>query len=400
MNPSAADWILKFLSFFDEDQLNKSEIDEKKFYQLLRETGFIYGNSLRLIDSSIETSISLTEEEITKVNLFHSLVFYFYKENPDKDQADLIESLLEFYSVLGKDKTGFFSRFSFSRSPVNQLENIFSARLQEANSLLKNHHITLLTYAFLFVDVLTYKRWLKNPGAIQQVYKQLEDLVLNYCFFTLKSKRKKSKYDRLVIDLYETSSGLVMDETIDGSAKFLSELKALKKLNKTEKIYLLDLCVLTIWEDFKMDRREKQYIRQLLTILNLTQKDLENSMEQMKLFSEENFRTIRLFVYSSPVQQFYTQSSATVKKLISRNKDRLVQELQESGELVLLLGQSTTRELTAAEKKKVRDQLLDICKSIPSLAIFLLPGGSVLMPLLVKFIPRLLPSAFQDNRIE
>ena len=36
----------------------------------------------------------------------------------------------------------------------------------------------------------------------------------------------------------------------------------------------------------------------------------------------------------------------------------------------------------------------------PSLAIFILPGGALLLPLVVKFIPKLLPSAFDDNRIE
>ncbi|RZN76658.1 MAG: hypothetical protein EVB12_06305, partial [Winogradskyella sp.] len=39
-------------------------------------------------------------------------------------------------------------------------------------------------------------------------------------------------------------------------------------------------------------------------------------------------------------------------------------------------------------------------KSIPSLAIFMLPGGMLLLPLFVKFIPKLLPSAFDENRIE
>ncbi len=66
----------------------------------------------------------------------------------------------------------------------------------------------------------------------------------------------------------------------------------------------------------------------------------------------------------------------------------------------MLLGQSTYRDLNKAEKKQVKAQLLDICKSIPSLAIFMLPGGGVLLPLLIKFIPELLPSAFNDNRID
>ena len=67
---------------------------------------------------------------------------------------------------------------------------------------------------------------------------------------------------------------------------------------------------------------------------------------------------------------------------------------------MLLLGQSTLRDLNLEEKKKVKKQLLDICKTIPSLTIFIIPGGSLLLPLLIKLIPKLLPSAFNENRIE
>jgi hypothetical protein len=99
-------------------------------------------------------------------------------------------------------------------------------------------------------------------------------------------------------------------------------------------------------------------------------------------------------------QSFYNNSSKMVKKLITRNSKRLYQELKDSKELMVLLTQSTQRDLTRIEQKKVQEQLLDIFKSIPSLAIFLLPGGALLLPLVVKFIPKLLPSAFDENRIE
>jgi len=67
---------------------------------------------------------------------------------------------------------------------------------------------------------------------------------------------------------------------------------------------------------------------------------------------------------------------------------------------MILLGQSALRDLNPEEKSKVKQQLLDVCKTIPSLTIFLLPGGTILLPLLVKFIPKLLPSSFQDNIID
>jgi hypothetical protein len=75
----------------------------------------------------------------------------------------------------------------------------------------------------------------------------------------------------------------------------------------------------------------------------------------------------------------------------------LVKEIVQSKELMMLLAISTRRDLDEKEKKKIKKQILDICKTIPSLTIFLLPGGSLLLPLLIKFIPTMLPSSFNEN---
>jgi hypothetical protein len=37
---------------------------------------------------------------------------------------------------------------------------------------------------------------------------------------------------------------------------------------------------------------------------------------------------------------------------------------------------------------------------MPALAIFLLPGGALLLPIVLKIIPTLIPSAFRDNELE
>ncbi|HBL80288.1 MAG TPA: hypothetical protein DDZ79_10375, partial [Aequorivita sp.] len=240
-----------------------------------------------------------------------------------------------------------------------------------------------------------------DPDSAKAYYKQLETVVLTACFHTLKSKKKKTKYDKLLIELFESSSQYIIDDTEGGAATFLESLNYLKNSdNSLEKKYLLDLCCLTVWEDLKMDEIEHQFLQQLLVTLDLSETELQQSLLALNVFSQKYTEKILLFEYSHPVKQFYKQSASTVKLLIIRNKDRLTRELEESGELMLLLGQSTLRDLSADEKRKVKEQLLDICKTIPSLTIFLLPGGSVLLPLLVKFIPKLLPSSFQENRIE
>ena len=86
-----------------------------------------------------------------------------------------------------------------------------------------------------------------------------------------------------------------------------------------------------------------------------------------------------------------------IKELLQKNKMRLYQELSQSKEAMQLIRKSTHSKLSDEEKEKIKVQLLDICKSIPALAVFLLPGGALLLPLLIKLIPDILPSAFRDD---
>ena len=86
-----------------------------------------------------------------------------------------------------------------------------------------------------------------------------------------------------------------------------------------------------------------------------------------------------------------------IKESIQRNKKRLAKELSESKELVGLIKKSMTTDLSEEEKEKVKNQLLDICKAIPAFTVFMLPGGALLLPLLIKLIPDILPSAFRED---
>ena len=164
--------------------------------------------------------------------------------------------------------------------------------------------------------------------------------------------------------------------------------------------YCLDLAAMATWTDATLDKSEANFLAQLGKQLNLNELHVNQAENSIAEFYVKYKEDVPLLGSKNIVKTFYDNSSNFVLKLIRRNGKRLTKELTESKELVLLLSQSTIRELNKEEQKKVQEQLLDIFKSIPSLAIFLLPGGALLLPLVVKFIPKLLPSAFDDNRIE
>ena len=159
----------------------------------------------------------------------------------------------------------------------------------------------------------------------------------------------------------------------------------------------MDVACLTVWEDQSLDYMESEFIYGIGKDLGLSPDNIASALDDVARFFTDYVNQIPHLKEHNLAMQFYDSMSKIVNKLILRNSKRLHKELSESKELVYLLSKSTVKELSVAEKKKVQDQLIDIFKSIPSLAIFMLPGGAVLLPIFIKLIPKLLPSAFDEK---
>ncbi|MGY8932878.1 MAG: LETM1 domain-containing protein [Flavobacteriales bacterium] len=200
-------------------------------------------------------------------------------------------------------------------------------------------------------------------------------------------KKEKDKTDLQILDQLESSTAYFSLQNQQNQFLNLQDLNP-SSYDELEKIYILDICFLAIWNDKVLDTSEYSFLIELVKSLQLSEDGIEENISVIKEFSKKHSKSIKLFESINPLNQLYKQASATVKVLIIRNKNRLIEELVES------------RELSSDEKDKVKDQLLDICKSVPSLTIFLIPGGGLLLPLLVKYIPSLLPSAFNENKID
>jgi len=400
MNPSAPGWIPKFISQYKKQVLIDDYTDEDQFYNHLKSTGFLYGVSINALPKDPVSNLRITTDEYTKINLFHTLLFTFFTKNNKASFEDAIDSITHFYKLLEKGKISLLNKLSLSQKASSNLEHILSSRLQDTNGIFKKKSTSIITYALLFVDVLSYRKFLDSPNFLKKFTQDLENTIINCCFLALKAKKTKDKFDLQLIELYESSTDYLIESDQRSTNLSLESLMDIDTYDNYEKEYILDLCSLAVWDDRHLDDTEYDFLKKLAQLLGFEKKKLDHSVHSLIGFSEIHSEKFKLFNYSNPLNQMYKYSTATVKLLIRRNKKRLLKEMEESGELVMLLGQSTLRDLSSEEKSKVKEQLLDICKTVPSLTIFLVPGGSLLLPLLVKYIPSILPSSFQENRID
>ena len=88
-----------------------------------------------------------------------------------------------------------------------------------------------------------------------------------------------------------------------------------------------------------------------------------------------------------------------VSEIFTDNLEAIAQEVRQTGELGQLLAKAARgTALTAAERKRVKVQLIDLAKVVPALAIFAAPGGMLLLPLLARLLPwNVLPSAWDQK---
>jgi len=362
-----------------------------------RESGFIYGTSIATLTDEESEQLKWTEEEKTKINLLDALVYTYYDTIENPKELDCIHTIIQFYEVLNTRKP-FFTISIGKDSPYNHLEKIIQNRIQTNEPLLKKNFSHLITNALLYLDVLAFDHYLITDNDPCDYATTLEATIGNTIWLALRQKEDTAVYDELLIKLFESSIRYNAELTTE--AQTIPELGLDRYFQPLEQRYLLDLSSLAVWDDLNIDEREYQFMKSLGSALHRSQNEVDESMRFVKEFIKVHKDAIAYLNYSNPVKHFYKQTSRTVSTLVLRNKKRLIKEISQSKDLVFLLGQSTNRTLSKEEKKQVKNQLLDICKSIPSLAIFLLPGGGILLPLLVKFIPQLLPSAFNENSID
>jgi hypothetical protein len=393
INPSAPGWIDKY--FLDEKLVPVPTGNAADYYIALRQTGFIYGHIVAIQTQEKLPLHNWLSDEISKLALLHALYGVYQLSCPQGNSAEFVSQAVAYYDQMHPQGFSWLPKVIPSGSLSSQLEKIIDERVQTNDSVISKNFSHIVTNALLFVDVLAFRYYL-TAGEIPEKYvKNMEETLVSLVSLALKTKTNKSPHDDLLIKLFETSVRYTKF-----SKTTIPTLGAIAFDYFTDPLaqyYLLDMAGLALWSDSQLDNEERFFLFQVAHELQLDDAFVESCIADTSHFIAQYKSEIPYFNYSNPVKHFYDHSTQLVTTLIQRNKKRLAKEIAESKELMVLLAYSTQRDLDKNEKKKVKKQLLDICKTVPSLTIFLIPGGSLLLPLLIKFIPQLLPSSFNEN---
>jgi len=177
----------------------------------------------------------------------------------------------------------------------------------------------------------------------------------------------------------------------------LEDIDLSRASNWVVKKYFLEMAILTIWADRKVTDSERVFLQKLCRKLDLLPEELETSMISIESFVLEHWSNIHFLQKKHNFYIVRDHVTQTLALLLAKNKDRIAQEIRESKELMMLLNKSRKTQLSALEKEKVREQLLDILRILPTAVIIALPFTFITLPVLLKVMPKeAFPSAFRD----
>ncbi len=104
------------------------------------------------------------------------------------------------------------------------------------------------------------------------------------------------------------------------------------------------------------------------------------------------------FSLTSLLERTRNSTARTIETIVKKNTVAIANEVRETGDLMQLLVKSTSEELSPDEQVRMKEQLQDLCRALPCLALFAAPGGSLLIPVLQRLLPiNLLPSSFNED---
>jgi len=415
LSPGAKGWIRKYFDLIDSktvkiSKLRPEGIDEKHFlHLLLGKSGIVFGYpSRRIFGGKIDDSKWTTDEKL-KFLLFesHLLVYQQMHQHEEVKKDEFVESLLGFYAKHGSKSILKTFTFFLKESNDEKLESIFSKRVDIKLNLLENKWwVNSLNNVFVYLDVILYHNYLhaENVDALDN-YPEYAYNALTAMTLAAQSDGVVEDKEKDMFNVFLASANLpddFRDKALDhfkGHVSF-DDFTDLAHNNWLFKRFVIDLALLTIFSNHEAISIEMKFLEDLATTLQVPESELEESMVMIENFVLRNSDKIPFLKNSNSYERVYSSLTSRWGKVILRNKDKLSSELKESKELVGLIKKSATQELTKQEKEMVKTQFMDIVKSMPALAIFMLPGGAFLLPLILKLLPDLVPSAFKENELD
>ncbi len=412
MNPGEKGWLKEYLEFRKDilkdlnESVKRSAHPEHSLYRIIQPTGLMYGQPVGNIplpdseqwDEKDRMKILLAESLITSSLLFHDKPI----KNPDELSQVIFKSLEKignFYNTIFPEiATPTKTLFGKKKTPLELAEKILDKRIDRSGDFNKNFWTQFFHNSLFFLDIFIFGQWIHtNADRIVSDFFKFESEELRFSVVKViacaaHANANVEYEERKLLEFFLQSSDLSPEKKKEAK-KIFEEGITIEEINLPTnnswilKKYFIEIAILTIWADKRVEDSEMIFLKKLSQNLGFSDDDLENSLIAIEGFVLEHWEHLTSLQNKQDYQEVSDRFVSRMSKITGTHKNRLLKEVQESQELMTLLAKAKSQELNDEEKIHMQEMLLTLLKSIPTFVIISLPQRFLTLPMLLKILP-------------
>lgn len=411
MRPQGKGWLKEYLEFRKDLLKNitsrKSSHPEHSLYRIIQPTGIMYGQSIGAVnipdidnwDGKDKMKILLAESLVCSSLLFNDEPVHTPGEVSDRIM-NAVENIGNFYNnIFPEMATPSKNLFGKKKTPIEVAEKIIEKRIELTSDMEGNFWSNFFHNSLLFLDVYIFGQWIHTNAdrIVADFFRyerdELRFSVVKVIALAAHANKQIAFEERHLFDLFLQSTGLTGEKKKEAMRIFeagisIEELNLPAENSWILKKFFLEMAILTLWADRKIEDAELEFLQSFVRYLSFSEDDLENSMIAVEGFVLEHWNHLEHLQDKQDFQQVSDQFIKRVAKIAEKNKGRLSREIRASDEVLALIRKARSNELSQVEKDRMRVELIHILKTIPTFVIVSLPQRFLTLPILLQILPK------------
>lgn len=412
MKPREKGWLKEYLDF-RKDLLGELTTEKKhsihpeySLYRIIQPTGLMYGQSVFTIEHP--DAHQWDEKDRMKILLAESLISssLLFNDKPVRNPEELsqlmlqtLESIAGFYNnVFPELATSTKTLFGRKKTSLELAERILDKRIEKTRDFSGSFWTHFFHNSLLFLDVFIFGQWIHtNADRIVSDFFKYEREELRFSIIKIIAAASHANSsiefeERKLLEFFLRGSGLSADRKKEAKEIFEKGV-AIESINLPTnnswilKKFFLEMAILTLWADKKVEEGETLFLKRLCSYLDFTDDDLENSSIAIEGFVLEHWEELGYLQNKQDYNQVSERYMERLARLTENNKTRIINEVRESKKLMELLGKAKASMLNEEEKQQIHEMMLLVLKTIPTFAIISLPQRFLTLPMLLKILP-------------
>ena len=411
MKPQGKGWLKNYLELRKDLLKNlartRGSHPEHSLYRVIQPTGLMYGQSVGEVE--FPGMEEWTEKDKMKILLAESLVSssLVFNDTPVDSPDELSDVVMKAVKNIGNFYNNIFPEMATPattllgrrKTPMELAEKILEKRIELTSDLEGNFWAYFFHNSLLFLDIYIFGQWIHtNADRIVADFFRYERDELRFSIVKViaaaaHANKEVAFEEKRLFDLFLSGTDLPADKRKEAQQIFdkgilVEEMNLPAENSWILKKFFLEIAMLTLWADRRMEEEELDFLRSFCRYLNFSDEDLENSMIAVEGFVLEHWDQLARLQNKTDFQHVSEQFISRVSTLAEKNRNRILKELESSREVMSLIKKARSNELTAAEKERMRTELIKVLRTIPTFVIVSLPQRFLTLPILLKILPK------------